>query len=292
MKNRIILALFISTLVPAFAQQTSSSPSPTASPDQKPPSAGSATASGKEPLRTGGDFWDGDEPGLASLVLHPFASKAYVQRTLQPIRDRVNELDELTASQAKMIRDVDAHSQHGIQLASDKANEADQHATEAGNKAQGAQEIATKTNTRLGTVEPLLSNVDEYNTANRTEIRFRPGQSNLSKDAKQSLDEVASVLKDQHGYVIEVQGFSSGHGQIAIAASRRIADSVVRYLVLHQEIPAYRIYVVGMGNALVNGGEGIAAKRPRGGRVEISVLKNNLDQWGSNSTPGANTSPK
>jgi outer membrane protein OmpA-like peptidoglycan-associated protein len=290
MKNHMILVVFIFTVAAAFSQQSSSA-SPTAA-DQATSSTQSGTATGKEPLRTRGDFWEGDEPGLGALIAHPFASKAYVRRNLQPIQDRVNELNEITASQAKMIRDVDTNAQHGIKLASDKAQEADQHATDAGNKAQMAQEIATKANTRLATVEPLLSNIDEYKTANQTEIRFRRGQSGLSKDDKQSLDEVAELVKGQHGYVIEVQGFYSAPRQVAIAASRRIADSVVRYLVLDREIPAYRIYVIGMGNTSANEGERRAARHPSAGRVEVSVLKNDLAQWGSTSTPDATTSPK
>ena len=78
-------------------------------------------------------------------------------------------------------------------------------------------------------------------------------------------------MKNQHGYVIEVQGFSSGQGQAAIANSRKTAETVVRYLVLNHEIPAYRIYAIGMGNPSV-------AKRTSGTRVEISVLKNGLEQ--------------
>ena len=41
---------------------------------------------------------------------------------------------------------------------------------------------------------------------------------------------MATPLKDQRGYVVEVQGFSSGHGQVAIANSQKMAESVVRYL--------------------------------------------------------------
>jgi len=289
MKNRMILVLLIFTAASAFAQQTSSSASPTA---DRASSSQSGTASGKEPLRTRGDFWEGDEPGLAALVGHPFASEAYVRRNLEPIQDRTNELDQITASQAKMIRDVDANAQHGVQMASDKAKDADQHAIDAGNKAQMAQDTATKANARLATIEPLLSNMDEYRTANQTEIRFRPGQSSLSKGGKQSLDEVAELVKGQHGYVIEVQGFYPGPRQVATAASHRIANSVVRYLVLNREIPAYRIYVIGMGNISVNGGKTMAARHRSGGRVEVNVLKNDLNQWGSNFTPDATTSPK
>ena len=67
------------------------------------------------------------------------------------------------------------------------------------------------------------------------------------------------------------QIFSSGQGRAAIANSRKMADSVVRYLVLNQQIPPYRIYVIGMGDAP-------AAKRTSGTRVEISLLKNDLGQ--------------
>jgi len=275
MKNRIFITLLLSTVLPlpAFAQQTNSNAQPAASADQTAPSSQPASATGREPLRarTPQNFWDGDEPGIAWLVLHPFASKNYVQRDLQPIRDRLAELDELTAANSKMIKDVDSRAQEGIRLASTKANEADQHAINAGNKAQLAQQTATQANTRLSTVEQVVGNIDQYKAATQTEIRFRPGQTALSKQAKDTLDEIATQLKDQHGYLIEVQGFASGHGHAAIANSRKMADSVVRYLILNKEVPPYRIYVIGMGNDP-------AAKRASGTRVEISLLKNDLGQ--------------
>ena len=52
-----------------------------------------------------------------------------------------------------------------------------------------------------------------------------------------------------------------------------MADSVVRYLVLNHQIPVYRIYVMSLGNAPV---EGTAAKHRSGGRVEVSLMKNDL----------------
>ena len=142
-------------------------------------------------------------------------------------------------------------------------------------------------NTRLTTVETVVGNIDQYKATNQTEIRFRAGQSALSKNAKAALDELATPLKNQRGYIIEVQGFSSGHGQAAIAASQKMADSVVRYLVLNHEIPVYRIYVVGMGNAPTADEQAKAAKRTSGGRVEISLLKNDLEQLTASTTPAA-----
>jgi len=228
MKNRVLVALFVAVVLalPAFAQQPSStsqdqptaqaapSASASSSMDQTS-SASSATvgATGKQPLQpeTRQGFWG---------KLNPWARKKYVQRQTEPIRDRVNELDELTAGNTKMIKDVDSRAQQGIQLASAKANEADQHAIDAGNKAQMAQQTATQANTRLTTVEQVVGNIDQYKASNQTEIRFRPGQSVLSQNAKTALDDMATPLKSQRGYIIEVQGFSSGHGQAAIATSQ------------------------------------------------------------------------
>jgi outer membrane protein OmpA-like peptidoglycan-associated protein len=286
MKNRIFVALLLTAVLalPALAQQTGSTtqdqPAAAApSTDQSNPSS-NAGASGKPALQpdTHEGFWG---------KINPFARKKYVQRQTAPIRDRVNELDELTSSNTKMIKDTDSRAQQGIQLASTKANEADQHAIEAGNKAQMAQQTATQANTRLSTVEQVVGNIDQYKAATQTEIRFRPGQSALSQNAKSALDDIATPLKNQRGYIIEVQGFSSGHGQAAIATSQKMADSVVRYLVLNHDIPVYRIYVVGMGNAPVPTADEQGKKHTSGGRVEISLLKNDLEQLASTSTTPA-----
>src|SRR2546422_1150999 len=305
MKNRIFVALLLAAVLalPALAQQAGSTtqdqpaasqlaqssqqdqnsqPAPAAPADQNaaPQTAG---ASGKQPLQpdTHEGFWG---------HLNPFARKKYVQRQTAPIRDRVNELDELTSANSKMIKDTDSRATEGIRLASAKASEADQHAVDAGNKAQAAQQTATQANTRLTTVEQVVSNIDQYKAATQTEIRFRPGQTVLSKNAKSALDDMATPLKSQKGYILEVQGFSSGRGTAAIQTSQKMADSVVRYLVLNHEIPVYRIYVVGMGNAPVqtaNADQTGKTKRMSGGRVEVSLLKNDLEQLASSSTSPA-----
>ncbi len=281
MKNRAVVALFVAFVLslPALAQQQPASTTDQSSQTASQSTSTGETASGKAPLQyeSHQGFWG---------KVNPFARKKYVQRQTQPIRDRVNELDELTAANSKMIKDVDSRAQQGIQMASNKANEADQHAIDAGNKATTAQETATKANTRLSTVEGVVSNIDQYKATNQTEIRFRPGQSVLSQNAKTALDQMAEPLKGQRGYIVEVQGFSSGKGQAAIATSRKMADAVVRYLVENHEIPVYRIYVLGMGNAplpTTAEEQGQKPKRMSGGRVEVSLMKNDLEQLASSS---------
>jgi outer membrane protein OmpA-like peptidoglycan-associated protein len=280
MNNRLLFALPLAAVLafPAIAQTTSSSDQnqPAAQPTQS--SSTDANATGKAPLappsREG--FWG---------RVNPFARKNYVKRQTEPIRDRVNELDELTSQNGKAIKDTDSRAQAGIKLASDKADAADQHAVDAGNKATMAQQSAQLVTTRVQTVETVVGNIDQYKASNQTEIRFRPGQTVLSKNAKDALDQMATGVKDQRGYIIEVQGFSSGKGQTAITNSQKMAESVVRYLVLNHEIPVYRIYLVGMGNAPAPTTDETATgktKRISGGRVEISLLKNDLEQLSAN----------
>jgi outer membrane protein OmpA-like peptidoglycan-associated protein len=286
-KYILSLTLAAAVAIPAVAQQNQQS-TPADQPQAQQTQAqtqssdqSSATATGKDPLvyqRKEG-FWG---------HLNPFARKKYVNRQLDPIRGRVNELDELTAKNAKMIADVDARATEGIRNAMTKANDADAHALDAGNRANQAQQTAQQAHARIATVEDTVSKIDQYQPVTQAEIRFRPGQSALSKNAKDALDQMATTLKGQRGYIVEVQGFSPGSGSTAIENSRNMAQMVVRYLVLNHEIPVYRIYTVGMGNAPIQA-EGGKMTRQKGGRVEISLLKNGLgDLNASNSnTPSS-----
>ncbi len=294
MKTPFLLALPLAAtlMVPAVAQQTtsdsqqnsaqSSSSSSTTSSSQPsataPDSNSDQNMSARQPLQPGTreGFWG---------KMNPFARKKYVQRQLSPIRNRVNELDDLTAENARQIKDVDARAQEGIRQADAKATQADQHAVDAGNRATQANQTALQASTRLNTVETVVGNIDQYQPASQTEIRFRSGHTVLGTSSKQALDDMTANLKDSKGYIIEVQGFSTAGGQTGVQSSQAMANSVVRYLVEKNEIPVYRIFVMGMGNAKVPAAEGSTAKA-RGNRVEISLLKNDVDQLASAQSSG------
>src|SRR5260370_40503975 len=148
MRNRTFLAVVVLSALAAFAQQTNSSSSASSA-----SASVSQSASDREPLASPRpkDFWDGDDPNLVNLITHPFANKKWVQRQVTPIRDRINELDQLTSENSKEIKDGDARATQGIQMASEKSSQADQHASDAANKAQLAQTAATQASTRGST---------------------------------------------------------------------------------------------------------------------------------------------
>jgi hypothetical protein len=156
MNSRFLVALPLAAVLafPALAQTSStSSTDNTPATTQSSTTQSTDTATGKQPLQPPSreGFWG---------RVNPFARKNYVKRQTDPIRDRVNELDDLTAANSKSIKDTDARAQAGIKLASDKANEADQHAIDAGNKATVAQQSAQQATTRIQTVETVVGNID------------------------------------------------------------------------------------------------------------------------------------
>jgi outer membrane protein OmpA-like peptidoglycan-associated protein len=291
------LPLASALVLPAVAQQTTSDDS------QQQPAATSTVQSSHNSLQSAQTAPDANSDQSMSArqplqpevregfwgKMNPFARKKYVQRQLTPIRDRVNELDDLTAANARQIKDVDARAQEGIRQADAKATLADQHAVDAGNRAQQANDTATLASNRLNTVEQVVGNIDQYKPATQTEIRFRSGQTVLSSKDRQALDDMTADLKDQKGYIIEVQGFSTGAGQHGIQNSQTMANAVVRYLVEKNGVPVYRVYVMGMGNAKLPPGDGSTA-RAHGDRVEISLMKNDVDQLASNAPPSGEMS--
>jgi outer membrane protein OmpA-like peptidoglycan-associated protein len=301
MKSRILFTfpLAVGLMLPAVAQQApAANQQPSAASSQgSSQSSSSSSSTSLSPSVSSDQNMTAHQPLEPDMrqgfwgKMNPFARKKYVQRQLSPIRNRVNELDDLTAANAKDIKDVDARAQEGIRQASAKATEADQHATAASNRAQQANQTALQASNRLNTVEQVVGNIDQYQPANQTEIRFRPGQTGLSVKAKAALDDMTANLKDQKGYIIEVQGFSTSYGRVGIANSQALADSVVRYLVEKNEIPVYRVFVLGMGNARVAASDEGAPKSAHGNRVEISLLKNGVDQLASGNQPNGAMNP-
>lgn len=295
MKKSHLLSLSLAAVLslPALAQQNQTpadqpqDQTTQAQPTQAQPAQAQSqqAATGKEPLKyeRHEGFWG---------KVNPFARKKYVNRQLDPVRGRVNELDELTAKNSKSITDVDSRASEGIRNAMSKANDADSHAVDAGNRATQAQQTAEAAHTRITGVEQTVNKLDQYQPVTQAEIRFRPGQTLLSKNAKDALDQLATSLKAQKGYILEVQGFSPGAGAVAIENSREMAQMVVRYLVLNHDIPVYRIFTVGMGNAPLTSEDG-KLHRARGGRVEVNLLKNSLGDvtTSANAAPATNVAP-
>lgn len=218
--------------------------------------------------------------------LNPMARKKWVRRQINPIKDRLNELDQLTAANAQQIKDVDARAQAGIAKAQNEAMVADEHATTAGNTANQAQQTAQQASSQTAAIGTAVSNLDQYQTVSNVEIRFRNSYSPLGQNSKDALDQLVSQMQGQRGSLIDVQGYSRLRGQAGIAASHNMAATVTRYLVEQRQVPLYKIRQIGLGNAPLDMNDSSAPRH--GSIVEVTLMHNSLSTL-SASNLGAST---
>jgi len=218
--------------------------------------------------------------------VNPFARKKWVGRQVNPIKDQVNELDQLQSKNANDIRDVDSRSQAGIRNAMTAANTADQHAQDAANRANTAQSLAGNASTRTDALGNTVGNLDQYQTVSATAVPFAAGHTTLGPTGKSDLDSLAATLAGEKGYIIEVQGYSRG----GVQTSQAMADSVVRYLVTEHQVPVYRIYRTGLGKNTAKSADG--EKLVVNG-VQVTLMHNSLATMNSSSASSAapTTSP-
>jgi outer membrane protein OmpA-like peptidoglycan-associated protein len=214
--------------------------------------------------------------------VNPFARKKWVNRQLDPVKGRLNELDQLQAKNANDIHALDVKTAAGIHQAQTTADQADQTATTASATAGQAQQTAQQATAETSHLNTTVAGLDQYQKVSDTELRFRRGQTLLNARAKDALTQIAAQVQSQKGYVIEVSGYSYLHGQAGIQHSQHMADAVVRFLVEHQ-VPVYKIHQIALGNAKPDDGSPAV-----GNAVRVSVMQNSLAATG---TTGAGTAP-
>ena len=219
--------------------------------------------------------------------LNPMARKKWVNRQVSPVKDRLNELDQLSAANAQQIKDVDSRAQAGITKAQSAAQLADQHATAAGNTATQAQQIAQQASAQTSQINTAVGNMDQYQTVSQLEIHFRNGHATLGKNSRDALDQLATQLQGQRGYLVEVQGYSPLRGQAGIATSHRMASAVTRYLVTNHQVPLYKIRQIGLGNAPVATSD--SSTRHHGSIVEVTLMHNSLSALSASNVGGSTT---
>ena len=254
-----VAALLVAPMA-AFAQTTTPTDTP---PPAKQDAADSATYATGQPLTPTSKegFWG---------HMNPLARKKWVHRQIDPVKDRVNELDQLQSKNANDIRDVDSRATAGIKRANDSAALADQHAGAAQARADQANGLATSAGNRTDALHGTVSNLDQYQTVSATAVPFLAGHTVLSRTAKADLDRVATQLNGEKGYILEVQGYS----RAGVAPSQAMADAVVRYLVTEHQVPVYRIYKSGLGRVSAN--SAAAGDKPLVNGVRVTLLHNSL----------------
>jgi OmpA-OmpF porin, OOP family len=221
------------------------------------------------------------------------ASKNYVRQQTTPLINKTNELDDLTAQNSKAIKDVDARAQAGIQQVQAKAAEVDQKAQAAGQQAQQAQTMADNAVHRVDTLQNTVANLDNYHVVTQAAVHFGFDKDVLTKKAKTALDQLAETIPNTKGYIVTLEGGTdwTGPKDYNYELSQRRADAVIQYLASQHNVPAYKIYVIGLGkDKPVDSNktrEGRAANR----RVDIQVMTNTVGGTAPAAQPSATNQP-
>ena len=271
-----IFALATAIAIPVGAQQGQSA----SGTQDNPPSTAQ-----QQPSQTAQPLNNESKEGFWGRV-NPMARKKWVKKRIDPINDRLNELDEVNAKNAKDIQDVDARAQAGIKQAQSTADKANETATAASTQAQNANQVATTATGHVDQLHTTVNGIDTYKPIHEIDVPFKRGSTVLSEDSKNELDQLATNLKNHKGYIVELEGYSPARGTVGIQNSQRVTDAVRRYLV-SRDIPVFRVHSVALGNAQTSANSTEDNKPLRTSNVHIRLMENSLAARDAASPQGA-----
>ncbi|MGI9101814.1 MAG: OmpA family protein [Terriglobales bacterium] len=204
------------------------------------------------------------------------ASKKYVRNETAPTINKTNELDDLTAKNTRDIRDTDTRAQQGIQTVQAKAAAADQKAMAAGQAADQAQTLASSAANRANSLTGTVANLDNFRPVVETSVHFGFDKFELTSKARKALDELGAELPNAKHYIVVVDGNtdSVGNANYNYVLSKRRADSVIEYLATKYQIPAHKIYIIGLGKDKPVAPNASTAGRAKNRRVDVRLMTN------------------
>jgi outer membrane protein OmpA-like peptidoglycan-associated protein len=215
------------------------------------------------------------------------STKNYVRNQTTPLVDKTNELDDLTARNSRDIRDTDARAQQGIQGVQAKAAEADQKALVAGKNADEAQGLANQATNRVTSLTNTVANLDNYRPVVETTVHFGFDKAILTAKAKEALDELGGDIPNAKHYIVVVDGNtdSTGPADYNYQLSQRRAAAVIQYLAQKYDVPAHKIYVIGLGKDKPAATNGSNTGRAKNRRVDVHLMTNIIDNQTASNSP-------
>jgi outer membrane protein OmpA-like peptidoglycan-associated protein len=142
-------------------------------------------------------------------------------------------------------------------------------------------------------------NLDNYRPVVETAVHFGFNKDNLTKDAREAIDQLAASVATTKGYIITVEGAtdSVGTSEYNYDLSQRRANAVIQYLAAEKSVPAYKIYLIGLGKDKPVETNKTRDGRAKNRRVDIRLMTNTgegttpAQKTPSNQTPTASANP-
>jgi outer membrane protein OmpA-like peptidoglycan-associated protein len=168
-----------------------------------------------------------------------------------------------------------------------KSAAADQKALAAEQTAGQANQTATQASNRVTSLAGTVENLDNYKSVADTTVLFAFDKAELTRKDKETLDDFAARLQDQKHYIVQVEGYtdSTGPADYNYQLSQRRADAVIQYLAQKYNVPAHKIFLIGLGKDNPAAQNTSSAGRARNRRVDVRLMANSLTESARANSP-------
>lgn len=208
---------------------------------------------------------------VAALLTAGCATKNWVRKSTDPIQAKADEANAENARQGQAIGELNTElDETGRELGATKER--------VGTAETEITKLSARTDANardLSELRDRVANLDDYQVAGESVIYFGYNKDELTDEGKAELDKLVTDADAWKKYFVSIEGYTDqiGPADYNLKLSQRRAENVVRYLVLEHNIPAHRIYTIGLGkNRLVNEDKDRDG-RAKNRRVEVSVFR-------------------
>jgi OOP family OmpA-OmpF porin len=149
--------------------------------------------------------------------------------------------------------------------------------------------VADAANNRVGVLTNTVANLDNYRPVAETSVKFGFNKDNLTPKSMEALDQLAGSIASTKGYIIALEGStdSVGSAEYNYDLSQRRANSVIQYLASKYNVPAHKIYVIGLGKDKPVETNKTKEGRADNRRVDVRLMTNTVGDTAQPATPAA-----
>ena len=207
------------------------------------------------------------------------STKNYVKNQTTPLINKTNDLDDLTAQTTRDAHDLDARVQKGLADVNARSDAANQKALAAGQQADQAQQLATTASTGVNALTNQVVNLDNYHPVTEASVHFGFDKADLTKKAKEALDQLAGDVPNAQHWILTIDGNtdSVGSKEYNYDLSKRRAASVIQYMAEAHNIPAHKIYVIGLGKDKPVASNSSSVGRAKNRRVDVRLMTSSIE---------------
>lgn len=209
-------------------------------------------------------------PGLAVKVEGSYNDQS--QLVAKSVSFKGNDLEQAEKIEAGMHETRAQAQQNKAELEKHKAELQKQNVA-----LQEQQQQIAANKAAIDAAVARFGQLDEYYILDEVTVNFGNGKVKVDPSYRPQLLALAEKAKTINGYVIEVKGYASSVGSVALnqQLSEDRADEVVNILIQEGHIPLTRMLAPGaMGESQQVGNDTTAEKQAENRRVVVRVLQN------------------